>query len=123
MQVRLSRQFSLLTVGTQHFHQFINILAERGVDMSHAKISKAEIALWGSVPPYTRRARGLISSNFSIEHIKKAQKSQQRMIASGKQGIQDTLHKVGDVAHVSSWKREVLEGRRKPPPEEKSTHE
>jgi len=84
----------------EHFHQFIDVLGERGVDMSKAKISKAEIALWG------------------IEHIKKFQKSQARVVASGKQGINNALHKVGDVANVS-WKREVLEGRRKPPPEEK----
>jgi hypothetical protein len=58
-----------------------------------------------------------------IEHIKKAQKRQQRLIASGKQGINHTLHKVGDVANVSSWKLEILEGRRKPPPEEKSNQD
>lgn len=32
----------------QHFRQFIDVLNERGVDMNKAKISKAEIALWGS---------------------------------------------------------------------------
>ncbi|KAJ7492706.1 hypothetical protein FB451DRAFT_1389061 [Mycena latifolia] len=95
-------QHSSLLSGGVHFHQFIDVLNERGIDMSKAKISKAEIALWG------------------IEHIKKVQKSQQRLLANGKQGLNDTLHKVGDVANLSSWKREVLEGRRKPPPEDKS---
>jgi hypothetical protein len=32
----------------QHFRQFIDVLNERGVDMNKAKISKAEMALWGS---------------------------------------------------------------------------
>ncbi|KAJ7038289.1 hypothetical protein C8F04DRAFT_1090143, partial [Mycena alexandri] len=82
----------------EHFRQFIDVLNERGVDMTKAKISKAEIALWG------------------IGHIKRVQKSKQRMLENGKQGISDTLHKVGDkVGNVTSisWKREVLEGRRK----------
>ncbi|KAF8213134.1 hypothetical protein K438DRAFT_1564531, partial [Mycena galopus ATCC 62051] len=37
---------SILSGG--HFRQFIDVLHERKVDMSKAKISKAEIALWGS---------------------------------------------------------------------------
>lgn len=80
----------------EHFHQFIDVLGERGVDMSKAHISKAELALWG------------------VEHIKKFQKSQARVLASGKKGLSDTVHKLGDVAHIS-WKREVLEGRKPPP--------
>ena len=39
--------FSRLFSPCQHFHQFIDVLGERGVDMSKARISKAEIALWG----------------------------------------------------------------------------
>lgn len=31
----------------QHFHRFIEVLTERGVDMRKVKISKAEAALWG----------------------------------------------------------------------------
>ncbi|KAF7347907.1 hypothetical protein MVEN_01548600 [Mycena venus] len=88
----------------EHFHQFIDVLNERGVDMSKAKISKAELALWG------------------IEHIKRVQKSKRRIVESGKQNISDTLHKVGDVANIS-WKREVLEGRGKAPPEKESTQD
>ncbi|KAF7339540.1 hypothetical protein MSAN_02168500 [Mycena sanguinolenta] len=80
-----------------HFRRFIAILEERKVDMSKARISKAEIALWG------------------IEHIKRVQKSKRRIIEDGKQGISDTLQKVGDATGIVSWKREVLEGRRKPP--------
>jgi len=72
--------------------------------MNKAKISKAELALWG------------------IEHIKRVQKSKQRIVENGKQGISDTLHKVGDVANIS-WKREVLEGRRKAPPEKESNQD
>ncbi|KAJ3987681.1 hypothetical protein F5890DRAFT_1404572, partial [Lentinula detonsa] len=30
-----------------HFHRFIDVLTERGVEMSKVKISKAEAALWG----------------------------------------------------------------------------
>ncbi|KAK7064299.1 hypothetical protein R3P38DRAFT_2823606 [Favolaschia claudopus] len=85
-----------------HFRRFIDILNERGVDMSKAKISKAELALWG------------------IEHIKRVQKKKQRLVENGKQGIADTLQKVGSVATIS-WKREVLEGRRKAPPEKENT--
>ncbi|KAJ7900256.1 hypothetical protein B0H14DRAFT_3423642 [Mycena olivaceomarginata] len=87
-----------------HFRQFIDVLNERGVDMNKAKISKAEMALWG------------------IEHIKRVQKSKARLVESGKQSVSEALHKVGDVA-TAPWKREVLEGRRKPPLEEKERNE
>ncbi|KAJ7071115.1 hypothetical protein C8F01DRAFT_416271 [Mycena amicta] len=74
----------------EHFRKFVEVLRERGVDMSKARISKAEIALWG------------------IEHIKKAQKSKQRLVDNSKQGLSDALNKVATI----SWKREILEGRR-----------
>jgi len=80
----------------EHFHNFVDVLRERGVNMTKARISKAEIALWG------------------IEHIKKAQKSRQRIVDDGKQTMSNALHKVVGV----SWKREVLEGRRRNPPGE-----
>ncbi|KAF7306850.1 hypothetical protein MIND_00477200 [Mycena indigotica] len=84
-----------------HFHKFTDVLGERGVDMSKARISKAEIALWG------------------IEHIKKAQKSKQQMVDKGKQGLRDTLNKVATLD--VSWKREVLEGREAKIPEQKDS--
>jgi hypothetical protein len=31
----------------QHFHRFLDVMAERGLDLHKAKISKAEAALWG----------------------------------------------------------------------------
>ncbi|KAF9462147.1 hypothetical protein BDZ94DRAFT_1166419 [Collybia nuda] len=31
----------------QHFHTFLKVLAERGVDMSKVKVNKAEATLWG----------------------------------------------------------------------------
>ncbi|KAJ6519734.1 hypothetical protein C8R45DRAFT_952525 [Mycena sanguinolenta] len=88
---------TLRSCSAQHFHRFIEVLKERKVDMTKARISKAEIALWG------------------IEHIKRIQKSKRQIIADGKQTIGDTLQKVGDATGIISWKREVLEGRRKPP--------
>jgi hypothetical protein len=39
--------WNIATKVLQHFHQFIDALEERGVDMKKAKISKAEAALWG----------------------------------------------------------------------------
>ncbi|KII93878.1 hypothetical protein PLICRDRAFT_407640 [Plicaturopsis crispa FD-325 SS-3] len=74
-----------------HFRKFVEIMKERGVDMHKAKVSKAEAALWG------------------IEHIGKAQKAKSSAIKSTKEGVKDAVHKVTDV----SWKRDVLEGRRK----------
>jgi len=69
--------------------------------MSHAHISKAEIALWG------------------VEHIKKAQKAKSKAFEKGKTKAKHAAHKVVDVvtpdrtSHGSAWKKEVLEGRRK----------
>lgn len=31
----------------QHFHKFIEVLTDLGVDMHKVRISKAEAALWG----------------------------------------------------------------------------
>ncbi|KAJ7293492.1 hypothetical protein C8J57DRAFT_1269182 [Mycena rebaudengoi] len=86
-------------VSVDHFHQFIDVLGERKVDMRKAKISKAEIALWG------------------IEHIKKGEKKKGQAIASGK----EKLHQVGDAAML--WKQEVLEGRFNPRSAGKSNHD
>ncbi|KAF7320075.1 hypothetical protein MKEN_00791800 [Mycena kentingensis (nom. inval.)] len=76
----------------EHFHTFVDVLRSRGVDMSKAKISKAEIALWG------------------IEHIKKAQKSKQHAVESGKETLAQVVSKVADAP--VSWKRDILEGRK-----------
>ncbi|KAH9944150.1 uncharacterized protein BXZ73DRAFT_39569, partial [Epithele typhae] len=36
-----------------HLHRFISVLEERGVDMDKVETSKAELALWGSVPHHS----------------------------------------------------------------------
>ncbi|KAL0575827.1 hypothetical protein V5O48_006154 [Marasmius crinis-equi] len=83
-----------------HFHQFIDKMAERGLDMDKAKISKAEAALWG------------------IEHIAKWKKKQSELASKGKEKAieagQDVAVKLPLVNE--SWKREVLEGRKKAKP-------
>ncbi|KAJ8520108.1 hypothetical protein ONZ45_g3000 [Pleurotus djamor] len=72
------------------FHHFIDVLASRGVDMSKAKISKAEAALWG------------------IEHITKVKKAASRVSQQGKtkgrEQVQSAMH--------DGWKRDVFEGRK-----------
>jgi len=80
-----------------HFRGFVDGLNARGVDMSHAKISSAEVALWG------------------IEQFTKAKKEQGKIVKKGK----DTVERVASIAipghssQSSGWKRDVLEGRRK----------
>lgn len=51
VKVRKGRllQKIILTSYSQNFHEFVDSLYERHVDMSKAHISKAEIALWGLV--------------------------------------------------------------------------
>nr|GAT44123.1 predicted protein [Mycena chlorophos] len=70
----------------EHFHKFVEVLEERGVDMSKARISKAELALWG------------------VEHIKKMQKTKRRLVEEGKEGLNKLVERV-------PWKQEILEGR------------
>ncbi|KAF7968214.1 hypothetical protein HWV62_31581, partial [Athelia sp. TMB] len=85
----------------KNFHEFVDSLYERHVDMTHAHISKAEIALWG------------------VEHIKKAQKAKSKAVEKGKDKMKSAAHKVADVVtlahteHGPEWKKEVLEGRKK----------
>lgn len=48
IHVRIIKLFAqLLLILVQNFREFVNLLEERGVDMHRARISKAEIALWG----------------------------------------------------------------------------
>ncbi|CAK5264561.1 unnamed protein product [Mycena citricolor] len=75
-----------------HFEHFVDVLRERGVDMHKARISRAVIALWG------------------IERIKKAQKKKARVIEAGKENLSTAVEKITE---PSSWKRDVLEGRRR----------
>jgi len=82
-----------------NFHQFIDALYKRNVDMSKAHISKAEFVLLG------------------LEHIKKAQKAKNNAIQKGKKKIKGTVHKVvnavtSDHGDADSWKKDILEGRR-----------
>ncbi|KAF7799268.1 hypothetical protein EIP86_010500 [Pleurotus ostreatoroseus] len=85
----------------QHFRYFLSILEQRGVDMRKVQISKAEAALWG------------------IEHLARFRKKQAKVVKSGKQKINGTLHTVRTTLSRSSepgestaWKREILQGRR-----------
>ncbi|KAK1229667.1 hypothetical protein PQX77_007229 [Marasmius sp. AFHP31] len=82
---------------TGHFHQFLDKMTERGLNMQKAKISKAEFALWG------------------IEHIGKWKKKQAEVSRKGKEkavtageNMAMKLPLVND-----SWKKEILEGRKK----------
>ena len=105
---------------SQHFHKFIDVMNEQGLDLSKAEISKAEAALWGWV------WKLIISAalyNFSrIEHIKKYEKKKAKVVKSGKEGAKTAVHKVGRIGHSGgdrdTWRRDVLEGRKKP----KGTH-
>jgi len=74
-----------------HFHAFIDVLTERGVNMRKVKISKAEVALWG------------------IEHIGKWKRKQGQIVADGKEGVHNVVEKA--VQPLNGWKREILEGR------------
>ncbi|KAF4622929.1 hypothetical protein D9613_001720 [Agrocybe pediades] len=81
-----------------HFHRFIEVLDERGVDMHKVKISKAEAALWG------------------IEHIAKFKKKQSHALSSGKKKVQETSHHAKVFIAAKSpgdtkWKKEILKGR------------
>jgi hypothetical protein len=74
---------------TEHFHQFLAHMRERGVDMHKARVSKAEAALWG------------------IEHIGKFKKKKDKVLEKPK----ELLHKAQKVP--VEWKREVLQGRKR----------
>ncbi|KAF9044623.1 hypothetical protein BDZ89DRAFT_1059095, partial [Hymenopellis radicata] len=82
----------------RHFHRFIKVLNERGVDMHKARISKAGATLWG------------------IEHLAKWKKSKDVFVGKGKKEIKGAAQKVqrattsnseGD-GDDSSWKKHVL---------------
>ncbi|KAF5385442.1 hypothetical protein D9757_005362 [Collybiopsis confluens] len=77
------------------FHHFIDILTERGVDMSKVKVSKAEAALWG------------------IEHLTKLKKKQTHLKEVGKEQVSKLGHAAADTLKIGDlhWKREILEGR------------
>jgi len=80
----------------QNFHQFCNILSQRGVNMRKVKYGKAEAALWG------------------IKHLNKAKKKE----ASATQTCKDVTKKVGDKTTsvlnpnkdngLHKWKREAI---------------
>ncbi|KAF9040530.1 hypothetical protein BJ165DRAFT_1350613, partial [Panaeolus papilionaceus] len=44
--IYISTTFNVITP-LQHFHKFVEVLQQRGVDTSKVRISKAEAALWG----------------------------------------------------------------------------
>ncbi|KAJ8462858.1 hypothetical protein ONZ45_g17789 [Pleurotus djamor] len=75
------------------FHHFIEVLASRGVNMSKAKISKAEAALWG------------------IEHITKVKKAASRVSQQGKTKAREQVGQMQSTMYAG-WKRDVFEGRR-----------
>ncbi|KAK7468805.1 hypothetical protein VKT23_003306 [Stygiomarasmius scandens] len=81
----------------EHFHRFLDVMAERGVDLHKAKISKAEAALWG------------------IEHIAKWKKKESELKKAGKQKVSEAGRTIAHTftSEDSSWKKEILEGRRK----------
>lgn len=83
----------------EHYHQFLNVLAERGVDMRKVKASKAEMALWG------------------VEHIAKTKKAQSRIVEKGKQRVKGATEKILTVPNIKSdsdtrWKRDIFRGHR-----------
>ncbi|SJL05481.1 uncharacterized protein ARMOST_08849 [Armillaria ostoyae] len=83
----------------EHYHQFLDILTERGVDMRKVKASKAEMALWG------------------VEHIAKTKKAQSRLVAKGKQRAKGATEKIFTVPNIKSasdtrWKRDIFRGHR-----------
>ncbi|KAF7436724.1 hypothetical protein PC9H_003557 [Pleurotus ostreatus] len=92
---------------TEHFHQFLEILEKRGVNLHKAKISKAEAALWG------------------IEHITKLKKSGGQLLQGGKDKAKEIAIEGREALHLPSpsdhhgWKQDILRGRIKPPPSEK----
>jgi len=72
-----------------HFHKFIEVLKERGVDISKVKISKAEAALWG------------------VEHIAKAKKRQSKVVGAGKEKARSLLLPTAK----DSRRKETVEGK------------
>ncbi|KAF4605129.1 hypothetical protein EYR40_003912 [Pleurotus pulmonarius] len=95
---------------TEHFHQFLEILEKRRVDLHKAKISKAEAALWG------------------IEHITKMKKSGGQLVQDGKDKATEIATKGKDALHLPSsgdhlgWKQDILRGKTKPPPSGKQVN-
>ncbi|KAK7050871.1 hypothetical protein VNI00_004983 [Paramarasmius palmivorus] len=79
-----------------HFHKFLDVMEERGMDLRKARVSKAEAALWG------------------IEHIAKWKKKQDEITKKGKQKVieagEDIALKLPAVN--DDWKREVIQGRK-----------
>ncbi|KAG7099155.1 hypothetical protein E1B28_001026 [Marasmius oreades] len=78
-----------------HFHQFLEKMEERGLDMQKARISKAEAALWG------------------IEHIAKWKKKRSEISEKGKEKALEAGQELALKLPLvdNSWKREILEGR------------
>ncbi|PPQ62769.1 hypothetical protein CVT24_000463 [Panaeolus cyanescens] len=64
-----------------HFHKFIEVLQQRGVDTSKVRISKAEAALWG------------------IEHLAKIKKSQERIVSSSKHTLKKAPDRISRAFH------------------------
>jgi hypothetical protein len=94
--------------------------------MSRVHISKAEIALWGSVSwqfffsrHFNLNLRLPWFSIGRIEHIKKAQKTKSKVVKKSKKKVKDAAHKVVDAVTPNSWeehrpvswKKDILEGR------------
>lgn len=95
-----------------HYRKFLEILKQRGVDTHKVEQTKAELALWG------------------IEHLAKAKKWPSQVASEGKKRISGIFHPSpqgdgkGEKGHkaetleeelvddLSSWKKEVLYGRK-----------
>ncbi|KAH7910882.1 hypothetical protein BJ138DRAFT_52158 [Hygrophoropsis aurantiaca] len=96
----LSTNFLLYrdTTGRRSLH-FIEELSNRGVDMDKAKISKAEVVLWG------------------FEKIAQAKQVKRKVVKRSKDKIEaitaTTDADAGGESILTTWKREILEGRRK----------
>ncbi|KAL0951313.1 hypothetical protein HGRIS_008019 [Hohenbuehelia grisea] len=90
-----------------HFHKFVDVLTERGVDMSKAKISKAEAALWG------------------IEQLAKVRKKEKELVDKGKKKVKEGAQKL--VPRRSSgdnqWKLDILHGRHRSDEAEETSKE
>lgn len=83
----------------QHFRRFTAALEERGVDMHKVRTSKAEAALYG------------------IERLAKFKNKREYLIKKSGEELKTVQEGVTALAHpgegVQSWKRDILEGRRR----------
>ncbi|VDB86478.1 unnamed protein product [Peniophora sp. CBMAI 1063] len=85
-----------------HFHQFLDVLDKKGVDISHVKKTKAEVALW------------------TLEHVAKAKKKKGALVTSTKEKARDLVRRNSGGTDEedksdedTGWKREILYGRKK----------